>query len=129
MSGIRVLVAEDQQLNYQLLEEYLTVMGHTVTWARDGAEAVRLARSGQFDVMVLDMHMPVLDGLEVMRALSAEPPENDLRVIAVTGDDDSGVQSGLIAAGVQRFMTKPIDLGALSAAVDSLAPDRPRDKK
>lgn len=129
MSGIRVLVAEDQQLNYQLLEEYLTVMGHSVTWARDGAEAVRLARTGQFDVMVLDVHMPVLDGLEVMQALRAEPPANDLGVIVVTGDDGSGVQSGLIAAGVQRFMTKPIDLGALSAAVDSLATNRAVNKK
>jgi CheY-like chemotaxis protein len=129
MSGIRVLVAEDQQLNYQLLDEYLTVMGHSVTWARDGAEAVRLARSGQFDVMVLDVHMPVLDGLEVMHALRAEPPANDLRVIVVTGDDGSGIQSGLIAAGVQRFMTKPIDLGALSAAIDSLAPDHSGHKK
>ena len=115
-----VLVAEDNPLNYELIRDLLDARGHRVEWARDGEEALRLARSGRFDLLLLDLHMPRLDGLEVMRGIRAEPPPRPLKVIALTADARAGVREDLVAAGVDGYLSKPLDLSALLREMEAV---------
>jgi two-component system cell cycle response regulator len=115
-----VLVAEDNPLNFELVRDLLDARGHAVEWARDGEEALRLARTGRFDLLLLDLHMPRLDGLEVIRAIRAEPPDRPLKVIALTADAMVGVREDLFAAGVDGYLSKPLDLGALIREMETV---------
>jgi len=115
-----VLVAEDNPLNFELVRDLLDARGHPVEWARDGEEALRLARTGRFDLLLLDLHMPRLDGLEVIRAIRAEPPDKPLKVIALTADAMVGVREDLFAAGVDGYLSKPLDLSALIREMETV---------
>ena len=115
-----VLVAEDNPLNYELIRDLLEARGHHVDWARDGEEALKLARSNRFDLLLLDLHMPRLDGLEVMRAIRADPPGRELKVIALTADAMLGVREDLFAAGVDGYLSKPLDLSALLREMEAV---------
>jgi CheY-like chemotaxis protein len=115
-----VLVAEDNPLNYELIRDLLEARGHTVEWAKDGEEALNLARSGRFDLLLLDLHMPLLDGLEVMRGIRSQPPVKRLKVIALTADAMVGVREDLFAAGVDGYLSKPLDLSALIREMEAV---------
>lgn len=115
-----VLVAEDNPLNYELIRDLLEARGHTVEWAKDGEEALNLARSGRFDLLLLDLHMPRLDGLEVMRGIRSQPPVKPLKVIALTADAMVGVREDLFAAGVDGYLSKPLDLSALIREMEAV---------
>ena len=112
-----VLVAEDNPLNFELVRDLLDARGHAVEWARDGEEALAKARTGQFDLLLLDLHMPRLDGLQVVRALRAAPPVRPLKVIALTADAMAGVRDDLFAAGVDGYLAKPCEPRAVVAEV------------
>jgi CheY-like chemotaxis protein len=114
----KVLVAEDNPLNFELVLDVLEGGGHEVTWAQDGEEAVRLARAGDFDIMLVDLHMPRLDGLGVVRLLRAEARFATLRIIALTADAMPGVCEELLAAGADGYLTKPLDIPGLISAVE-----------
>lgn len=116
-----VLVAEDNPLNFELVRDLLEARGHEVEWARDGEEALHLARSGRFDLLLLDLHMPKLDGLEVVRAIRADPVANSLKVIALTADAMLGVREDLVAAGVDGYLSKPLDLSALVNEMEAVS--------
>jgi CheY-like chemotaxis protein len=115
-----VLVAEDNPLNYELIRDLLEARGHAVEWAKDGEQALALARSGRFELLLLDLHMPRLDGLEVMRAIRSEPPPSPLKVIALTADAMVGVREDLFAAGVDGYLSKPLDLSALIREMEAV---------
>jgi len=116
----RVLVAEDNPLNFELVLDVLEGGGHEVTWAQDGEEAVRLARAGRFDILLVDLHMPKLDGLAVVRLLRADARFAALRIIALTADAMPGVREELMAAGADSYLTKPLDIPGLISAVELL---------
>ncbi len=115
-----VLVAEDNPLNFELVRDLLDARGHSVEWARDGEEALALARTGRFELLLLDLHMPRLDGLEVIRAIRANPPPKQLKVIALTADAMLGVREELFAAGVDGYLSKPLDLTALVSEMEAV---------
>jgi two-component system cell cycle response regulator DivK len=114
----KVLVAEDNPLNFELVLDVLEGGGHEVMWAQDGEEAVRLARATDFDIMLVDLHMPRLDGLGVVRLLRADSRFATLRIIALTADAMPGVREELLAAGADAYLTKPLDVGGLISAVE-----------
>ena len=116
----RVLVAEDNPLNFELIRDLLDARGHEVEWARDGQEALDLASTGLFDLLLLDLHMPKLDGLEVVRAVRANPPPQPLKVIALTADAMVGVREDLFAAGVDGYLSKPLELAALISEMEAV---------
>jgi two-component system sensor histidine kinase/response regulator len=119
---LRVLVAEDNELNVTLLKELLRQRGHLAQFARDGRAALELALQGEFDLMLLDLHMPELDGLEVVRALrDLERGTNQhLRVIALTARSSARDRERCLAAGMDEFLAKPIEAAALWAAIERL---------
>ena len=114
----KVLVAEDNPLNFELVLDVLEGGGHEVMWAQDGEEAVRLARATDFDIMLVDLHMPRLDGLGVVRLLRADSRFATLRIIALTADAMPGVREELLAAGADAYLTKPLDITGLISAVE-----------
>ncbi len=122
---LRVLVAEDSPVNRKLLERILERDGHTVVAAENGREALEALRKGGLDVALMDIQMPVLDGLSAVVELRREEKAKGLRrvpVIAVTAHAMKGDRERCVAAGFDGYVTKPIRLpqlfGELGRLVD-----------
>ncbi len=113
-----VLLAEDNPVNQQVVLAMLLRMGYRVTIANNGAEAVEQVRTGNFDAVLMDIHMPKMDGLEALRSIRAlEGPKSRTPVIALTANAMKGDRERYIAAGMDDYVTKPIDCGTLSGAI------------
>jgi DNA-binding response OmpR family regulator len=112
---MRILIAEDSVLNFEMLAECLGVGVHEVSWARDGEQAISELGAGTFDLLLLDLHMPRVDGFSVLRWLSETQERGDMKVIVLTADDT--VRAETMALGADAFLTKPLDLKQLSAAI------------
>jgi PAS domain S-box-containing protein len=110
LRGMRLLVAEDNPVNMLIASEMLSRLGAEVSAAQDGAEAVRacLARPGAFDAVLMDLHMPVLDGLAAVRVLRAEPATAKLPVVAFSAAALDHERTLARAAGMNDFVGKPV---------------------
>ena len=109
---LRVLVAEDNRVNQRLVERTLTKHGHCVAVADNGLEAVEAVRSGQYDLILMDVEMPGMDGLEATRAIreSAGPR---VPIYALTARAMQQDESECRAAGMDGYLAKPIDINDL----------------
>jgi adenylate cyclase len=115
-----ILVVDDNEANVDILQTRLDALGYQVITARDGAEALAKARAELPDLILLDIMMPKLDGLEVTRRLKADTSLPFMPIILVTAKADSrDVVAGLDAGG-DEYLTKPIDHAALAARVRSI---------
>jgi PAS domain S-box-containing protein len=117
---LRVLVAEDNEFNTQLIEQLLRRRGHRVRLASNGRAALSLAAEETFDLLLLDMHMPELDGFQVARALRERERNTDgrLPIIALTARSRSEDRERCLDAGMDDFLAKPIKAADLWAAID-----------
>ena len=115
---LRVLLVEDDAMLAAFLIRALGRAGHHVESRTRGDEGLRAALGGAFDVLVLDWRLPVLDGLEVVRALRLAGSE--LRVRMLSGNGDFRRQEAL-DAGADEFLNKPCGLEEFTAAVAALA--------
>ena len=114
----RVLVVEDNTTNQRVATQLLRKLGARVEVASDGAEAVGRVRSEAYDVVLMDFHMPVMDGLDATRAIRALPgPSAAVPVIAMTASAMETDRAACDAAGMNGYLSKPIDLGALHRAL------------
>jgi CheY-like chemotaxis protein len=120
MSKPQILVAEDDPMALDLFQEYLESRGYEVTAARDGNRALHMGGTGQFDLMILDIHMPLYDGVEVLHMLRKRFLNRPIKVMAVTADADSTLLDKLQVEGVDSYVTKPIDLKAFGDEVARL---------
>jgi two-component system sensor histidine kinase/response regulator len=120
--SLRVLVAEDNDLNIALLRELLSQRGHQLEFARDGRVALDLALKGDCDLMLLDLHMPELDGFAVVRAIREHErgTNRHLPIIALTARSSARDRERCLAAGMDEFLSKPMEAAVLWAAVDRL---------
>jgi two-component system, sensor histidine kinase len=114
-----VLVAEDNESNYELIRDLVESCGWRVTWAKEGAETVAAIRRQNFDLLLLDLHMPGVDGVEALRRLHADPPEELPRIVVITADIFYGVRADLEALGVDSMLAKPIDLVGLAHVLET----------
>lgn len=108
-ASLRVLVADDQPSNQMVLRAILARAGCTVTIAEDGREAVEAWRKGGFDIIVMDLRMPEMDGLEAVRAIRAHEHEGSLArvpILLCTADSEHVAEAE--AAGADGYVTKPI---------------------
>ncbi|RZL36369.1 MAG: response regulator, partial [Rubrivivax sp.] len=121
---LSLLLAEDNDVNVLVIEGMLAPLGHCITRVRDGAEALAALRDGNFDLVLMDMLMPVLDGLSATRqwrALEAAEGRGRTPIVALTANAfDSDVQQSL-AAGCDAHLTKPLSLAALLQALAKYA--------
>jgi len=106
--GARILVAEDNQFNQQVVTDLLEAVEAEVCIANHGQEALELLRATRFDCVLMDVQMPVMDGLETTRRIRADPALADLWVIAMTANASKEDLERCLAAGMDHFITKPI---------------------
>ncbi|HEY6877308.1 MAG TPA: PAS domain S-box protein [Polyangiales bacterium] len=123
MVPLRVLVAEDNPFNSLLLQNLLSSRGHAVRMANDGAEALGYAKSGGFDLLLLDLHMPERDGFEVIEALRAHErvAGGHLLTIALTARSRAEDRARCFAAGMDAFLAKPIQAAALWSTIERIS--------
>jgi CheY-like chemotaxis protein len=114
--GVRALLAEDNEINQMVATELLARLGIELDIAGDGLQAVTLARAnpGRYAAVLMDMQMPVMDGLEAARTLRADPAFDDLPIIAMTANAMKRDLDACLAAGMNAYVTKPIDRVALA---------------
>ena len=105
----RILVVEDNAENMELMVYLLQSAGYAVSTATDGAAGLEAARREHPGLVLCDMRMPVLDGLEVARRLKGDPALRDIRLVAVTASASGADRNEALAAGFDDFITKPID--------------------
>ena len=117
-----ILVAEDNDTNFELLDAYLTSQGYRVAHAVDGVEAVAKGRSLRPDLVLMDIQMPGMDGLQATRLLRAEADLKVARVpiVAVTAMALPGDRERCMEAGVDGYLAKPVSLHALTATIARL---------
>jgi two-component system sensor histidine kinase/response regulator len=125
--SLSILAAEDNELNRQLLEQLLGRRGHHVRLVTNGREALATARDGEFDLLLLDVHMPEMDGFQVVRALREHERQTGghLPVVALTARSQKEDRDQCLAAGMDDFLAKPIQAADLWAAIDRVGNERP----
>jgi class 3 adenylate cyclase len=116
----RLLIVDDQPMNVDILQTRLAVHGYELLTAYDGEEALAKARAEQPDLILLDIMMPKLDGIEVCRRLKADPSLPFMPVVMVTARADSRDIVAGLEAGADEYLTKPVDQAALVARVKSM---------
>ena len=120
-----ILIIDDVALNRELLRRLLIGDGHRVTEAADGAAAITAASQRRFDLILMDIEMPQMNGLEVCRRIRAgQGPNRTTRIVALTGYAFESDIAQAMASGMNAHMAKPILIGALRAQIDALRADR-----
>ena len=123
--GLSILLAEDNPVNALLARELLRRRGHNVAQVATGEAAVTAVQNTHFDVVIMDLHMPGLDGIEATRRIRAEEVENRSRrlpIYALTADALDTGRKACLAAGMDGFLTKPVDPSELDAVLDTISP-------
>jgi len=115
MAG-KILVVDDEPEVRQLMEHFLTGCGYEVRIAENGRQALAALDTFMADVVLLDMHMPEMDGLETLKRLAARSPS--LPVIMVTVNDDVETTTHLLQMGAADYVPKPFNLEYLEQAIN-----------
>lgn len=116
-----VLLAEDNAVSRKVIEAVLMRQGHHVTVVTDGRQAVDQAAAKAFDVVLMDMRMPVMDGLAATRAIRLlAAPHGTMPIVALTANDFQTESEACFAAGMDEFLAKPVNLDHMTAALARL---------
>ncbi len=119
--SVRILVAEDHPVNQKFMSLLLHRLGHTATLCENGEVAVHAMRGGDYDLVLMDIHMPVMDGLTATRAIRAMPwPRSQVPIIALTADVLQEARDQARAAGVDAFITKPVTQEDLESVMEAV---------
>lgn len=110
---MRILVADDGPAGRAVMRRLLELEGHTVRTAQDGLEAIEAARRWQPDLILMDLHMPVCDGIEATRTMQTDPVTSEIPVIALTASDDPDEVRSAFEAGCVGHLSKPIEAAHL----------------
>jgi two-component system cell cycle response regulator DivK len=116
----KLLVAEDNPVNRELLRELLENRGHSVIEACNGQEALDMVEQSQPDLLLLDIGMPVLDGLAVIRKIRENPSSATLPVLAVTAYAMRDDRDNVLNAGFDGYLSKPINAPDLANELERL---------
>jgi two-component system cell cycle response regulator DivK len=115
-----VLLAEDSQDTREMLKRAFELKGYRVFEAGDGLEALDMARQHRPSLIVIDLNMPVLDGLETVKNLrELEGPTEHVPIVAITAYDVPGMEDAALETGCNRYLRKPLDLAELDSALRS----------
>lgn len=122
LTGLKVLLAEDSLYNQKLAVALLERKGHEVVVANNGAEAVGLARTGSFDLVLMDVQMPEMDGLEATRAIRENEVATGrhLAIVAMTAQAMKGDRERCLDAGMDDYLTKPVRAAQLYGTISAV---------
>jgi len=116
--AIRILVADDNAAGRELMRTLLQMEDYVVYEARDGNEAVEMARRLRPDVVLMDVHMPVLDGIEATRLLREDPLTRSIPVIVLTASATPDERRLAVRAGCVGYLFKPVDMVRFPGQLD-----------
>jgi CheY-like chemotaxis protein len=121
LRGLRVLLTDDNPTNRMVVRLFLAPHGCEISEAGNGQEALDRLANATFDLVLLDVHMPVMDGKETIQHIRASSqPWRTVPVIALTADAMSGDRENLLAMGMSDYLSKPIDQRALIGRINAL---------
>jgi CheY-like chemotaxis protein len=115
-----ILIVEDEPINLKLVGDLLKRIGYITIEATDGKQGVELARAKKPDLILMDIQMPVMDGLEATRVLKADATTKNIPVLALTSYAMEGDKERILEAGCDGYLTKPIDIQEFVKEVTNL---------
>ena len=121
----RILLVEDNEMNRDMLSGRLQRKGYEVEMAVDGKAGVEMGIAGKYDLILMDMSLPEIDGWEAARQLRAAPETKSVPIIALTAHAMAGDRDKAIAAGCNDYDTKPVELERLLGKMVALLPAEP----
>jgi CheY-like chemotaxis protein len=116
----KILLVEDNEMNRDMLSRRLQKRGFEVSMAMDGRQGVEMARAGGFDLILMDMSLPEIDGWEATRQLRAVPETRTVPIIGLTAHAMAGDREKALEAGCNDYDTKPVELPRLLAKIETL---------
>jgi signal transduction histidine kinase/DNA-binding response OmpR family regulator len=120
--SLRVLVADDNRTNQRLVAALLGAAGHTVDLVTNGREAVEAVLRARYDVVLMDVQMPVMDGVQATRRIRAlPPPAGTVPIVALTADAVAGAEDRYRGVGMDAYLSKPLSPDTLVATLDAIA--------
>ncbi len=122
MRSVIVLIVDDNAMNVKLLSFVLLAAGHDVRAAANGNEAVEILKSCVPDLILMDLQLPGMSGLELTRRLKSDPRTSQIPVVAMTAYATIGDEAKARAAGCDGYLTKPIDTHALPQLIADYLP-------
>jgi two-component system, cell cycle response regulator DivK len=117
MAGERVLIVEDNEKNMKLFRDVLSAKGYATLEARSGEEAVELALAHAPELVLMDIRLPDVDGVEALRRLRSDERTSSIPVLALTAQAMSGDRERFLAAGFDGYVPKPVDITELVGMV------------
>lgn len=123
-SALRVLVAEDHPVNQRVAVAMLESLGYHAELVETGREAVEALRERAFDVVLMDLQMPEMDGLEATRLIRREREQGELAIVALTGSSDDTVRAACVEAGMNGHLAKPLVVQELARTLEAIAASR-----
>ncbi len=125
LAGAHILVVEDDEVNQLVARGVLEPAGAIVAIASNGRDALELIRPGRYALVLMDMHMPDMDGIETTRRLRSDPALDALPIIAMTASAMAGDRERLIAAGMNDYVAKPVRVAEMYATLGKWLPGPP----
>jgi two-component system sensor histidine kinase/response regulator len=121
-ASLRILLAEDNVVNRAFATAILARRGHSLVQATNGREALASTRAESFDLILMDVQMPEMDGFEATRLIRAEePPDRHTSIVAMTAHAMLGDRERCLAAGMDDYLSKPLDNTALLAIIGKVS--------
>ena len=117
MAGEQILVVEDNEKNMKLVRDVLQATGYRTLEATTGGRAVELASEHEPDLVLMDIQLPDIDGVEALGRLRADERTASIPVLALTAQAMQGDRERFLAAGFDGYLSKPVDIAELVAAV------------
>ena len=118
---LKILLADDLPMNLALVEKLLIRRGHTVRTVENGQQALEACKQETFDAVLMDMQMPVMDGIEATRLIrqheSDQGTHPHVPIIAMTANDDENDKQACRKAGMDGFITKPIEIKTIGTTI------------
>lgn len=114
----KVLVVEDNTLNIELVLEILNAMGLTAHGAKDGKEAIRKAEKEIYDLIIMDIELPGMDGIEATKIIKSKPGYKNVPAIALTAYAMKGDRERFLSAGFDDYIPKPIDVSEFTKRLE-----------
>ncbi|WAC06449.1 MAG: response regulator [Thermodesulfobacteriota bacterium] len=110
MAGAKILLADDTRLNRELAKDLLEMEGYQIIEAISGSECIDKARQNKPDIILLDIELPDMSGLEVIKVIKKDAEINSIPVVAFTGYNRNEEGENFLAAGFAGFISKPFDI-------------------
>ncbi len=116
----KILIVEDNEVNRVLMKDLLAYHGYEIIEAADGAAGIETAKKVRPDLILMDMQMPIMDGIQAVTRLKADPDTRDLKIVGVTSFAMKGDRERILQAGCDEYVAKPIDTRELPKLVKRL---------